>query len=101
MSGKLFWYSRKEPSPIQVEGKEQKFVTYKDGINIDTIIRAISLDDGRMIILLNDIHQRPQEVPMKNKQGKITGYKREMNVFQSEIYLTEPEDIANFKELTT
>lgn len=88
-----FFYTRKElvsGTPDNPEFKE-----YRDSFNVDKIIRTITVDDGRLLVLLDDIHQRPQETEMKNKQGRVTSMKREMNVFQTEIYL-DPADVERF-----
>ena len=90
-----FFYTRKEPN-----GKEGEFTSFKCSFNLDMVIRSEELSNGNTLVLLNDIHQRPQEVEMKNKQGKVTAIKREINTFQSEIYLTEPSDIQRFYEIS-
>jgi len=95
-----YFYTRKELSPLQIEGKEAQYKEYRDSISIDKIIRSVSLDDGRLLILLDDLHERPVEVEIKNKQGRVTSIKREMQVFQSEIYITDKQDIENFYKLT-
>ena len=84
----LFWYTR-------TEGEK----SVKDFVNLSKIIRGVTLDDDRLLLLMDDLHQRPQEVEVKNKQGKVTAIKREMNIFQSEIFLSET-DAARFYKLT-
>jgi hypothetical protein len=50
-------------------------------------------------VLLDDIHERSVEVPDVNpKNGQARGYKRERNVYQTEIYLT-PEDSEKFSKI--
>jgi hypothetical protein len=50
--------------------------------------------------LLDDIHERAQQVPdVDPKTNKMKGYKRERNTYQTEIYL-EVEDGNRFYELT-
>lgn len=100
MSRNQMFYTRKELSPLQIEGKEPQYKEFRDSLNVQKIIRSVSLDDGRLLILLDDLHERPVEVEIKNKQGRVTSIKREMQVFQSEIYLTNPEDIDTFYKLT-
>lgn len=99
MSTKFFSYKRVEPLAIQVEGQEQQFKTFIDLINLDKVIRVISLPEGQLLVLLDDIHTRTQEVPMTNKKKEVTGYKKENIVVQSEIYLFG-EDIERFYKLT-
>ena len=86
---KLFWFSR-------FEGEKEM----QDCLNLVKVIRAISLPDDTLLVLMDDLHQRMQEVPVHNKQGKVTGTRNVMNTFQSEIILVKPEDIENFKKLT-
>ena len=90
-----FFYTRREP----IQGKEGEFNFFRCSFNTDMIIRTEELENGNVLVLLNDIHQRPQYVDIKNKAGKITSTKREMQTFQSEIYLTEQYDIDRFIEL--
>lgn len=92
-----FFYTQKDPIP----GKKDEFKTFRASFNINKIVRTLSLDDGRVVVLLDDIHQRPQLVDVMNKQGRVTATKREMNTFQSEIYLSEENDIKRFYELTS
>jgi hypothetical protein len=64
------------------------------------VIRSLTIDDGRVLVLIDDIHERVQETPDINPTtGKVKGTKRERNVFQSEIYLT-PEDGIRFYQET-
>lgn len=92
-----FFYTQKDSIP----GKKDEFKTFRASFNINKIVRTLSLDDGRVVVLLDDIHQRPQLVDVMNKQGRVTATKREMNTFQSEIYLSEENDIKRFYELTS
>ena len=72
----------------------------QDSFNLDKVIRTIAMDDGRRLILLNDLHERVQEVPDINpKTGKMAGMRRERNTFQSEIYL-DKADGDRFLKLT-
>jgi len=91
----MFFYSRVQP----VEDQEGQFKTFTDSLNIEKIIRTISMDDGKLLILMDDLHRRNQQVPVTNKQGKITAYKNVEDTFQSEITL-EIADVERFKKLT-
>jgi hypothetical protein len=91
-----FFYTQKDPIP----GKEGEFKTFRASFNTTKVIRSMALDNGSVLIILDDIHQRPQSVEVKNHQGKVTSIKREMNTFQSEIFLTDTQDIENFYNLT-
>ena len=91
-----FVYTQKDPVP----GKEGEFVSFRASFNMSKVIRSLTISDGRVLVLLDDIHQRPQDVEMRSHSGKVTGYKRQTNTFQSEIYLVDPEDIERFYKLT-
>lgn len=83
-----------------VEGDtEVVFKDYQDSLNLDKVIRSIELEDGRRLVLLDDLHERVQQKQMTNAKGIVTGIKREKDAMQSEIYL-EPEDAARFVEVT-
>lgn len=72
----------------------------QDSFNLDKVIRTITTDDGRRLVLLDDLHERVQEVPDINpKTGKMAGMRRERNTFQSEIYL-DKADGDRFLKLT-
>ena len=92
-----FFYTQKDPIP----GKENEFNSFRASFNINKVIRSLSMDNETVLVILDDIHQRPQNVEIKNKQGKVTSIKREMNTFQSEIYLSEKDDVQRFYQLTS
>lgn len=82
----LFFYTR------EVDGK-----IYTDSFNIDKVVRSMQVDDNKVILVLDDIHERSEQVP-DIKNGKVVGSKRERNTFQTEITLTG-EDITRFNNL--
>jgi hypothetical protein len=68
---------------------------------MEKVVRSVGIEDGRVLILLDDLHERSQEVPdVDVRTNKVKGVKRQRNTFQSEIYL-EPEDAKRFFELTS
>lgn len=74
---------------------------YKDSFNISKVVRSITLEDGRTLVLLDDLHERSQDVPdVDLKTNKIKGVKRQRDTFQSEIYL-DAADAARFEQLTS
>ena len=82
-----FIYSR----VLETEDPE-KVITVQDSFNLNKVIRTITMDDGRRLVLIDDLHERVQEVPDVNpKTGKMTGMRRERNTFQSEIYLDKED----------
>jgi hypothetical protein len=83
----LFFYTRKTE-----DGK-----VYTDSLNLNKVIRSIQMDDNKVLVLLDDIHERPEDVP-EVKNGKMVGQKRVRNVFQTEINLFD-EDVTRFNNL--
>ena len=74
--------------------------TFRDSFNINKVIRSVQTDDNTLIVLLDDLHERIKEVPnISLKKDKITGIRKQVEVFQSEIYLSG-EDIEKFYEQT-
>ena len=82
----LFFYTR------EVDGK-----IYTDSFNLNKVVRSMQLEDEKIILVLDDIHERAEAVP-DVKNGKVVGSKRERNTFQTEITLTG-EDITRFHNL--
>ena len=94
-----FFYTRKELVSGTPENPE--FKEYRDSFNINKVIRTVTMDDGRLMILLDDLHERSQEIPdVDPKSGKYKGTKRQRDTFQSEIYL-DPSDVERFVKLTS
>jgi hypothetical protein len=63
------------------------------------VIRSLSNEDGTVLVLLDDLHERAQEVPdIDPRTNKVKGMKRQKNTFQSEISLSK-EDGERFFNL--
>jgi hypothetical protein len=57
------------------------------------------MEDGSLLVLLDDMHERSENVPdIDPKTNKFKGMKRERKVYQSEISLTG-EDVTRFQNL--
>lgn len=94
-----FFYTRKELVSGTPENPE--FKEFRDSFNINKVVRSVTMEDGRVLVLLDDIHERAQEVPdVDAKTNKMKGYKRVRNTFQSEIYL-DPADAIKFYAVTS
>ena len=94
-----FFYTRKELVSGTPENPE--FKEYRDSFNVKKIVRTLTIEDGRVLVLLDDLHERVQEVPdIDVNTNKMKGVKRERNTFQSEIYL-DPADAERFLKLTS
>jgi len=94
-----FFYTRKELVSGTPENPE--FKEYRDSFNVNKVVRSVTMEDGRLLILLDDVHERAQEIPdIDPKTNKMRGVKRVKNTFQSEIYL-DPADAEKFLKLTS
>ena len=83
----LFFYTRKT--------EDDKVFT--DSFNLNKVIRSIQMADNELLIILDDLHERSEQVP-DVKNGKVVGQKRERNTYQTEIRLYD-EDITRFNNL--
>lgn len=93
-----FFYTRKELVSGTPENPE--FKEYRDSFNVEKVVRTLTMEDGRMLVLLDDIHERAQMVPdVDVRTNKPKGMKRQKDTFQSEIYL-DPADAVRFYEAT-
>lgn len=70
----------------------------RNSFNLDLVIRTITLDDDGLLVLLNDLHERTDTIPQRNKSGKVS-FIKERNTFQSEIRLSK-DDSDRFYNLT-
>jgi len=94
-----FFYTRKELKSGTPENPV--YNEFRDSFNINKVVRSLTIEDGRVLVLLDDLHERAQEVPdVDPKTNRVKGVKRQKNTFQSEIYL-EPEDAKRFYDLTS
>lgn len=96
-----FFYTRTVQSQAEgTEGVENTIISkYRDSFSLDYVIRSVSLPSGEVIVLLNDLHEQIQQVPVVNpKTNKVT-YKEVKVPVQSEITLSN-EDGKRFFELT-
>jgi hypothetical protein len=95
-----FFYTRPEQIAGEKEG-EVITVLRKDSFNLDMVIRTVEIADDKLVVLLDDIHNRIRQVPNINpKTQKPTGaFKSVEETFQSEIYITVKEEIDLFRKL--
>jgi hypothetical protein len=74
--------------------------TGRDSINLNKVIRSVTLLDGRVIIILDDFNERVTQQPdIDIKTNKMKGYKNVRETVQSEITLSK-EDGERFFKLT-
>lgn len=84
----LFFYTR------EVDGK-----IYTDSFNLNKVVRSMQIEDEKVILVLDDLHERSEPKPdIDPKTGKVKGEKRERNTYQTEITLTGA-DVARFHNL--
>ena len=94
-----FFYTRKELVSGTPENPE--FKEFRDSFNINKVIRSVTMEDGRSLVLLDDIHERSRDVEdIDLKTNKMKGYKRQRDVFQTEIYL-DPADSIRFQKVAS
>lgn len=91
-----FFYKTTRPSPVAGEPD----IELEESFNINFVLRSGHIE-GNYVVLLNDIHERSEEVPEMDFRTKmIKGTKRQRSTFQSQIILTG-DDINRFKEATS
>jgi hypothetical protein len=84
----LFFYTR------EVDGK-----IYTDSFNLNKVIRSMQVDDNKVILVLDDLHERSEDAPdIDPKTGKVKGQKRQRNSYQTEITLLD-ENAIKFNNL--
>jgi hypothetical protein len=83
----LFFYTRKDGDK-----------TYTESFNLNKLVRSVQMEDGTLLILLDDLHERSRDVQAPNIKTNKLEVKRVRETFQSEIYL-EGEDITRFNNL--
>jgi hypothetical protein len=85
----LFFYTRKTE-----DGK-----VFTDSFNLNKVIRSVQMDENKVLVLLDDAHDRSEDVPdIDPKTGKQRGIKRQRNTYSTEISLVD-EDVARFNSL--
>lgn len=73
---------------------------YKNSFNINKIIFTIEKDDGDILVVLDDIHERVFETAIINPKtgNKTGGVTRKRETVQTEITLSG-DDVTRFKNL--
>jgi hypothetical protein len=100
MNKNQFLYTRRQPKPLKVEGKEQEFDEFQDSFNVNKVIRSVTHTDGTVIVILDDFNERVTQKPdIDPKTNKYKGVKNVREVVQSEIILSK-DDGARFFKLT-
>jgi len=97
-----FFYTRKVQKQLEgTEGVENVVTSsYRDSLNLDMVIRSVTLETGEVVVLLNDMHEQTQQYPIVNEKTKKVTYKEAKSIVQSEITLSV-EDGKRFFEATS
>jgi hypothetical protein len=83
-----FFYSRKSGDVVRT-----------DSFNLNKVVRSVEMEDGNVIVLMDDTHDRSEDVPdIDPKTGKQKGVKRQRVTYSTEITLTG-EDVVRFHNL--
>ena len=82
-----FTYSR----ILDAEKNNGVELTLIDTFNMDAVLRTIGLPDGKRVVLLRDVHEHIQEVPVESKAGKIVNYRTQRFTAQTEIILSKED----------
>jgi len=74
---------------------------YTASFNVNKIIFTVEKDDGTILVVLDDIHERVFEIPILHPKTKkeTGGVSRKRETVQSEITLSG-DDVIRFKQLT-
>ena len=91
-----FFYSRKQLSKTP-EG-EERLLVMTDSFNINSVVRTLEYEPGKLVVMLNDGHEEARTVPVYSRTNKETGEKRERQWVVSEIYL-DGEDVDRFRQV--
>jgi len=80
-----FFYTRKEP----IKGTDPvEFKEYTDSFSLNKVIRSLENEDHTRIVLLDDIHERVQDVPTGKVRNGAYIMKKERGTYQTEIFLS-------------
>jgi hypothetical protein len=72
--------------------------TFTDSFNLNKVIRSVEIEDGKRVVVLDDFHERVEQVPEINPKTKAVTMKRLRDTFQSEVRLSK-EDSERFIKL--
>lgn len=92
MKNNLFFYTTTEIITNPENKEEQIEKEFTHAFNLKKVIRAVSLENDELLILLDDIHERITEKPkIDPKTDRIVGTISKTEVFQTEIILKGKE----------
>jgi len=94
-----FYFIHREPIQPKEGDTAVLFSETQRSFNINKVVMTVREGEG-LAIVLDDYHERVEEVAIENAKGKITGYKNKHYTHQSVIHLEE-KDAERFIKLTT
>jgi predicted trehalose synthase len=93
-----FFFTRTDIIPA-TETQAEQTILRRDSFNMDKVVRTVSIEKG-IVVLLDDMAERETKEPVIDfKLNKVKGYKKTMQITQSEIQLSE-QDAERFFLLT-
>ena len=102
-----FFFTRRELIPHKPDANDvsssippPEYKEFRDSINLDKVILTMMKDDNKLLIFMDDYHELIDTVPVMNKQGKQTSFKKEHMTVQSQVTLVG-DDIERFYKLTS
>lgn len=67
---KQFYYTRKEPVHSKEGDTGLVFREFKDSFNPSKVIRTIEIDNGEVLVVLDEIHQRREIILSKEDRER-------------------------------
>lgn len=96
----MFVYTHKEPIQPKEGDTEIKYEISKRYFNINKVVSCYFVEEeNKLAVVLDDFHERIEEVPVRNAKGTITAYKNKPYIHQTFFYL-EGEDMERYINLT-
>ena len=102
MNKSQFFYNVQQQIDTPIINGEVQPAQFKDlqhSFSLDLVLVSIETPTGRTVVL-NHMHERNEEIPVRNKQGKVTSVRNQRGMFQTEIQLSS-EDSVRFIEASS
>lgn len=114
MEKTIFVYKREVVYPPVLEDKEKGIKaadgyseSVLDSFDVERVIRSITMDDGTLLVLLDDLHERYENKPRTHpktgapkfdSKGQMM-FERLRETFQSEIHLNKKDAKSFYKHV--
>jgi hypothetical protein len=93
-----FIYTVEAKRPPVAPETEEVLVSFKASFNLEKVIRSMTTEEGKVIVILDDFHEETRQSVTHNQNGKPI-VKNETVMLQSEIVLNK-EDGERFYNIT-